>query len=150
MEINIRETVVEASDGSKKKLGDYSGKVLLIVNVASQCGNTPQYSELQELQSRAKAIVSNPESAVWDPKPTLQVEVLQEPIQYLGPHMIAMGPETIVPQLEARFRDPESKVRNSNLRARSGHLHVPETTISNTEKNVSSLQTTAPDTNSAF
>ena len=31
------------------KLGEYSGKVLLIVNVASYCGNTVQYSDLQKL-----------------------------------------------------------------------------------------------------
>tara|TARA_Y100001968_G_C19447086_1_gene766021 strand:- start:3446 stop:3928 length:483 start_codon:yes stop_codon:yes gene_type:complete len=54
MQINITETVVETSNGGQKALGEYSGKVLLIVNVASQCGNTPQYSALQELQEKYK------------------------------------------------------------------------------------------------
>ncbi|GIW45292.1 MAG: glutathione peroxidase [Candidatus Binatia bacterium] len=36
-------------DGREKSLGDFAGKVLLIVNVASQCGLTPQYRGLQEL-----------------------------------------------------------------------------------------------------
>jgi glutathione peroxidase len=36
--------------GSPKKLADYEGKVTLIVNVASQCGLTPQYAGLQRLQ----------------------------------------------------------------------------------------------------
>ncbi len=36
-------------DGSPKKLKDYEGKVSLIVNVASQCGLTPQYAGLEEL-----------------------------------------------------------------------------------------------------
>lgn len=36
-------------DGKDISLGDYRGKVLLIVNVASRCGLTPQYSALEEL-----------------------------------------------------------------------------------------------------
>lgn len=36
-------------DGYEKPLSDYEGKVLLIVNVASECGNTPQYASLQKL-----------------------------------------------------------------------------------------------------
>lgn len=36
-------------DGESVQLSTYKGKVLLIVNVASQCGFTPQYNGLQEL-----------------------------------------------------------------------------------------------------
>ena len=36
-------------DGVQRHLADYRGKVLLIVNVASQCGFTPQYGPLQKL-----------------------------------------------------------------------------------------------------
>lgn len=36
-------------DGKPQSIGDYAGKVLLIVNVASRCGFTPQYSELEHL-----------------------------------------------------------------------------------------------------
>jgi glutathione peroxidase len=36
-------------NGHQQPLADYSGKVLLIVNVASRCGLTPQYGELEQL-----------------------------------------------------------------------------------------------------
>ena len=36
-------------DGAPRTLGEFRGKVLLIVNVASQCGFTPQYAGLEKL-----------------------------------------------------------------------------------------------------
>jgi glutathione peroxidase len=36
-------------DGARKKLGDFRGQVLLVVNVASKCGLTPHYQGLQKL-----------------------------------------------------------------------------------------------------
>ena len=49
MEVIVKNTAVLTADGSTKKLGEYSGNVLLIVNVASYCGNTAQYEGLQKL-----------------------------------------------------------------------------------------------------
>jgi glutathione peroxidase len=39
-------------DGEPSSLADYEGEALLIVNVASKCGLTPQYAELQALHDK--------------------------------------------------------------------------------------------------
>lgn len=43
---------VESIDGGKINFADYKGKKILIVNTASQCGNTPQYADLEKLYKK--------------------------------------------------------------------------------------------------
>src|SRR5262247_1434040 len=43
---------VTKPDGSTTDLGGHRGEVMLIVNVASQCGFTPQYEGLEALQRK--------------------------------------------------------------------------------------------------
>ena len=52
MIIDVKNTTVIAANGVAKKLGEFSGDVILVVNVASYCGNTIQYKDLQRLHEK--------------------------------------------------------------------------------------------------
>lgn len=49
---SLADFTIPRLDGTPQNLGDFAGKVVLVVNVASQCGLTPQYEGLEALQQR--------------------------------------------------------------------------------------------------
>ena len=51
---NIHDIKVKDIDGKDTTMGAYKGKVMLIVNVASHCGYTPQYKGLEALYKKYK------------------------------------------------------------------------------------------------
>ena len=46
----LHDFTMKTIDGEQRSLGDFKGKVVLLVNVASKCGLTPQYTDLEKLQ----------------------------------------------------------------------------------------------------
>lgn len=46
---NLHDIPLTMNDGTERSFGDFKGKTVMVVNVASQCGFTPQYSALETL-----------------------------------------------------------------------------------------------------
>lgn len=51
----LQDIPIRTIDGQDTNLGAYAGKVLLVVNVASKCGLTPQYEALEKLHASKRA-----------------------------------------------------------------------------------------------
>lgn len=68
-------------DGKAASLADFEGKVLLIVNVASKCGFTPQYEGLERLHarygSRGFAVLGFPANDFAEQEPGTNQEIAQ-------------------------------------------------------------------------
>ena len=66
-------------NGAEQSLGDYHGKVLLVVNVASQCGLTPHYAGLQELydtyRDRGLVVIGFPCNQFGSQEPGSETEI---------------------------------------------------------------------------
>jgi glutathione peroxidase len=70
---------VSLIDGSPASLADHKGNVLLVVNVASKCGLTPQYAELEEIyekyRERGFAVLGFPANQFAGQEPGTNAEI---------------------------------------------------------------------------
>jgi len=77
----IQQIPLQAIDGSPATLGDYQGDVLLVVNVASKCGLTPQYEALErlheELRDRGFAVLGFPANDFAGQEPGTNEEIAE-------------------------------------------------------------------------
>lgn len=81
MSATLENVQLRQIDGKSASLADYEGKVLLIVNVASKCGFTPQYEGLERLYARFKsrglAVLGFPANDFAEQEPGTNTEIAQ-------------------------------------------------------------------------
>jgi glutathione peroxidase len=79
MNDSVLDISVKTIDGKATTLEDFRGKVLLIVNVASKCGLTPQYTQLETLyqakHGRGLAILGFPANNFMGQEPGTDAEI---------------------------------------------------------------------------
>ena len=76
---SIYDFTMKSIDGQQVSLGSYSGKVVLLVNVASKCGFTPQYAGLEALytkyEDKGLVIVGIPANNFMSQEPGTDAEI---------------------------------------------------------------------------
>ncbi|MEB3276568.1 MAG: glutathione peroxidase [Cyanobacteriota bacterium] len=81
MTINVSDLVVRDGEGTERKLEEWAGQVVLIVNVASRCGFTRQYAGLEKLQNaygpRGFTVLAFPCNDFGAQEPGSQAEIQQ-------------------------------------------------------------------------
>lgn len=78
---NVYGFTLNLNDGNPKPLSDFKGKVLVLVNVASKCGFTGQYDDLQKLQKKYEdqgfSILGFPANNFLGQEPGTNAEIIE-------------------------------------------------------------------------
>jgi glutathione peroxidase len=78
---SVHEFTLNTLSGTPQSLKEYAGKVLVIVNVASKCGYTPQYADLQkfydEYQQKGLVILGFPANNFGNQEPGTDADIAQ-------------------------------------------------------------------------
>ena len=86
--MSLHDISVTTIDGQTQSLSDYKGKVLLVVNTASECGSTPQYKELEELwrvyKDRGFAVLGFPSNDFGGQEPGDAAEIAETALHQYG------------------------------------------------------------------
>lgn len=120
--MSIFATELTTLDGEKTTLAQWQGEVLLVVNVASKCGLTPQYSQLENLQKtwqdKGFSVLGFPCNAFLEQEPGTEAEIktfcsttygvtfpMFSKIEVNGPHrhplyaqLVAAQPQAVTPE----------------------------------------------------
>ncbi len=79
--MSVYDYSVKTIDGEERSMADFKGRVLLIVNVASKCGFTPQYKGLEALYRRFKgqnfSVLGFPCDQFANQEPGTEAEIMQ-------------------------------------------------------------------------
>ena len=124
-------------DGQPRSLSQYAGKVLLIVNVASKCGLTPQYTALEAVYQRFKdrglVVLGFPANDFAGQEPGTNEEIAKfcsvdypvtfpmfSKIEVTGPHKHPLYAELIAAQPERISNDDQLKTHLAEYAADNG------------------------------
>jgi glutathione peroxidase len=134
---SLFEIPVNTITGESTTLAPYKGHVLLIVNVASKCGLTPQYEGLEKLYSTYKHcgfdVLGFPANDFAGQEPGTSEEIQKfcttsfgvdfpmfEKITVTGPEKHPLYDALIAAQPEARVNDPEFRAKLDGFLSKNG------------------------------
>jgi len=134
MSQSIQAVPLTTIDGKPATLADYSGKVLLVVNVASKCGLTPQYEGLQKLylekQAQGLEVLGFPANNFLGQEPGSEEEIQQfcqltYDVTFPMFAKISVGGEDIHPLYEQLVAAQPDAVGEGPLRDRLASKDIP-------------------------